>query len=118
MERFTLIGVEAVSLNLGLRPGDLVEGDLRLGGETQLPWHADLGTALGVLGPGLGQIQAPGDRQAGLLVGYREADGDLAVVLFAELAAVLPRDGRITKQALSASVFVKGVVRCRIRLRL
>ena len=37
------------------------------------------------------QIQAIGDRQAGVIVGDRQADRNLAVVLLAELTAVLPR---------------------------
>ena len=37
------------------------------------------------------QIQTIGDRQAGVIVGDRQADRDLAVVLLAELATVLPR---------------------------
>jgi hypothetical protein len=37
------------------------------------------------------QIQAVGDRQAGVIVGSRQAHCHLAVVLFAELTAVLPR---------------------------
>src|SRR5919112_1274111 len=44
-----------------------------------------------ILGPDLGQVEPVGDRQAGLVVRHRQADRHLAVLLLAELAAVLPR---------------------------
>lgn len=42
------------------------------------------GSLPGRVGPGLGQIEAMGDRQAGVIGRLREGDGDLAVVLLAE----------------------------------
>src|SRR6201996_9641087 len=74
----------------GLRLTDLVQGDRRLGREGDLLRHARLGPADRVGGPGLGQIELIGNGQAGLVIGYREADRHLAVVPLAQHAAVLP----------------------------
>ena len=52
---------------------------------------ASLIASLHVLGPGLGQIHAIGDRQARAIAGDRKRNGHLAIVLLAELPAVLPR---------------------------
>ena len=41
---------------------------------------------------GLGQVEPVGDRQAGVVSGNRQRDRDLAVVLLAELAAILAGD--------------------------
>jgi hypothetical protein len=38
-----------------------------------------------------GQVEPPGDRQAGLVVGHRQAHRHLTKLLLAELATVLPR---------------------------
>jgi hypothetical protein len=68
---------------------DLAERDRRLGGEADLLRHAGPATPFRVLGPPLRQVEPPGDRQARRGGGDREADRDLAVVLLAELPAVL-----------------------------
>jgi hypothetical protein len=70
---------------------DLIEGDLRLGLKGNVRRDASLDPALGIPGPCLGQIQAPGHRQAGVIVGQRQRHRDLAVIPLAELAAVLTR---------------------------
>ena len=57
---------------------------------THVVRHTGPATPGRVIGPCLGQIQAVGDGQAGVVVGNRQADRDLAVVLLAELATVLP----------------------------
>jgi hypothetical protein len=44
-----------------------------------------------IVGPRLGQVELPGDRQAGVVVGDRQADRDLTIVLLAELPAILTR---------------------------
>ena len=76
---------------VGDRLADLLERDLRLGLEGDVLGHAGLPAPRLVIGPGLGQIEPIGDRQAGVLVRHRQRHRDLAVVLLAELAAVLPR---------------------------
>ena len=71
---------------------DLFGGDERLGAEHDFVGHTGLAAPFGVLAPSFWQEEFVGDGQAG---GYRadgEADGDLAVVLFPNLAAVLPGD--------------------------
>ncbi len=60
--------------------------------ERHLVRHAGAGAPDWVVSPGLGQVEAVRDRQAGMIPGEREGHGDLAVVLLAELATVLPRD--------------------------
>ena len=72
-----------------LRRRDLVESDLRLGLERHLRRNLGLAAPLGILGPSLGKIQPVRDRQARDLVRHRQAHGHLAVVLLAELTAVL-----------------------------
>jgi hypothetical protein len=55
-------------------------------------WHTSLAAPFGVFAPDFRQVEFVGDGEAG---GYRadgQADGDRAVVLFADLAAVLPGD--------------------------
>ena len=70
---------------------DLLKRDLRLGLEDHLLGNAGLAAAPGVPRPGLGRIKPIGDRQARGLARNRQAHGHLAVVLLAQLAAVLPR---------------------------
>ena len=69
---------------------DLIQRDLWLGLEADILGHAGLAAPLGILGPGFRQVEAIGHRQTGLGVGHRERHGNLAVVLFADLTAVLP----------------------------
>jgi hypothetical protein len=56
--------------------------------------------ARGVLRPALGQIQPVGDGQAHRVIGHRQRDGDLAIGLLAELAAVLVRHADRVRPAL------------------
>ncbi len=70
---------------------DLPQRDRHLGLERDRLWHTGFGPPDRILSPGLGQIKLVGNRQAGLIIGHREADRDLAIVLLAKLAAVLPR---------------------------
>ncbi len=70
---------------------DLAERDLQLGLEQNLLGNPGLLPVLGVVGPGLGQIQAVGDGQTSVPRGHRQADGHLAVILLAGLAAILSR---------------------------
>ena len=72
------------------RGADLRQRDLRLGLERHCFRHARTGTTVRVIGPGLRRIQPMCERQTGMVVGHRQRDGDLAVILFAELSAVLP----------------------------
>ena len=69
---------------------DLFEGDLRLGLESDRLRHFGRAPARLILGPILGQIKLIGDRQAGIVIGQRQRHRHLAVILLAELAAILP----------------------------
>ena len=71
---------------------DLGERDLWLGLEGNRVRHASASATDRVVGPGLRQIQPTRNRQAGMVVSERQRDGDLTVVLLAELAAILPGD--------------------------
>ena len=42
------------------------------------------------IGPGLGKVEPEDNRQAGMMAHHRQRDRDLAIILFAELAAILP----------------------------
>src|SRR4051812_26269781 len=53
--------------------------------------HPGLGPPRRIRGPGLRQVEPPGDRQAGPVVGHRQAHRHLAILLLAQLPAVLPR---------------------------
>jgi hypothetical protein len=66
-----------------------IDGDFRLGLECYICWNARLLPPLLVINPFLRQIQAVADRKTGVVVGDRERDRVLAVVLLAELAAIL-----------------------------
>ena len=70
---------------------DLIERDLGLGLKADLLRHPAFLRRVSVPGPALRQIQPIGHRQAGIGVGQRQRHRDLAVVLLAQLAAVLPR---------------------------
>ncbi len=72
-------------------PADLLKRDLRLGRKADLVWNLGLAPPLAVLGPGLRQIEPKGRRQARPRVGQGQADRHLAVVLLADLPAVLTR---------------------------
>ena len=74
----------------GQRRLDLVKRDLRLGAEDDILRDARFGASVGIVGPALRQIEPVGDRQARMVIRHRQAHRDLAVVLLAELAAILP----------------------------
>ena len=76
----------------GNRGADLGKCDLRLGLERDVGRHAGCGTLDWVVSPRLGKVEAMGDWQAGVIGCRREGDNDLAVILLAELSAVLPGD--------------------------
>src|SRR6201991_1799985 len=65
---------------------ELPERDRRLSLEADLFRHPRLGPPRRVLRPGLRQKQPVSDRQAGMVVGHRQADRYLAVVRLAQLA--------------------------------
>jgi hypothetical protein len=77
---------------IGDCPLDLFDGDERFDAEDDLVRYPGLRTALRVRAPGFRQVEFVGDRKAGCVAAVREADGHLAVVLFADLSAVLPGD--------------------------
>jgi len=69
---------------------NLLKRDLGLGLETDILRHPGLTPTVTVRRPVLRQIQAIGHRQARVAIGNRQRHRDLTVVLFAELAAILP----------------------------
>ncbi len=73
------------------RRGDLLQGDLGLGQKADLFGHSSLAPSRPVGGPGFGQIESVGNGLAGLLVGHRQRHRYLAVVLLAQLPAILTR---------------------------
>ena len=73
------------------RPSAAVERDLRLGLEHDLLRNPRLALACAVARPFLRRIQPVGDRQARMAIGQRQRHRHLAVVLLAELTAILPR---------------------------
>ena len=74
-----------------LRPAQLLKRDLRLGLEFHLLGNPCLVPARAVLRPISRQIKLIGHRQARMMIGQRQRYCDLAVVLLAKLAAILPR---------------------------
>jgi hypothetical protein len=86
---------------------ELFGGDEQLGAQHDIVWHTGRAAPFGIFSPGFRQVEFVGDGEAG---GYRadgQADGDLAVVLLAGLAAVSPGD------ADRAFVFLWGSRYCR-----
>ena len=77
---------------LGACSLDLVKGDLWFGLEHSVLGHAGLCPANWVGCPILGKIETKSDRQACVLVGERQRDRDLTIVLLAKLTAILPGD--------------------------
>jgi hypothetical protein len=65
---------------------------LRFGLEHDVLGHAGFGPADRIGRPIFGKIEPKGDRQACVLVGYRQRDRDLTIVLLAKLTAILPAD--------------------------
>src|SRR3954471_18999928 len=70
---------------------DLIERDLRLGLEGDRRGHAGLLAPGWIIRPLLWQVEAIGDRQAGRAIGERERHSHLAIVLLAQLTAILTR---------------------------
>jgi len=68
----------------------LIKRDLWLGLEGNIVRHACLSAAVCVISPLMREIETIGNRQAGVIIGDRQADSDLAVILFAKLSTVLP----------------------------
>ena len=70
---------------------DLIERNLGLGLEGHLLGHTGLLAPGWIIRPLLRQVEAIGDRQAGRAIGKRERHSHLAIVLLAELSAILTR---------------------------
>ena len=70
---------------------DLIESDHRLGLEADVFRNANSLPARGIVGPVLRQKETIGDWKARCVVCDRQRDGDLTVVLLAELAGILAR---------------------------
>src|SRR5690348_1506918 len=60
--------------------------------EVDLFWNLHLAPPISVRDPLSRQIETIGDRQARGVIGYRQRYRHLTIVLFAELAAILPRN--------------------------
>src|ERR1019366_5450099 len=73
------------------RPAQLLERDFWLGLEANLFRHIRLAPTFAILSPVLRQIQPIGHRQTCMVIGNRQRHRDLAIVLLAKLAAILPR---------------------------
>src|SRR3954452_12692937 len=86
-----LAGLSPAGMAASLAAPDLIERDLRLGLEGDLLRHAGLSAPGWIISPLLRQVEAIGDGQAGRAIGKRERHGHLAIVLLAELAAILTR---------------------------
>src|SRR4051812_42053950 len=71
---------------------DLIERNLGFGLEGDLLRHTRLLAPGWIISPLLREIEAIGDGQAGGAIGERERHSHLAIVLLAELAAILARD--------------------------
>ena len=69
----------------------LRQRDLRFGRKADVLGHAGLAPPHRIVSPVLGKIEPVGDRQAGRMMGDRQRNGHLAIVLLAELPAILPR---------------------------
>ena len=71
---------------------DLIERDLRLGFEPDILRHMRLFPPCRIICPGLRQIEPVSDRQARRMIGDRQRNCDLTIVLFAEPPTILSRD--------------------------
>src|SRR5580692_12229738 len=81
--------------DLGLDPGrksvtQLIKRDLWLGLEGDIVRHACPSAPLRVISPLMREIETIGNRQAGVIIGSRQAHRHLAAILLAKLSTVLP----------------------------
>src|ERR1700739_97946 len=74
------------------QPTDMIERHVRLGLKTNLFGHARLLAPLSIVGPYLGKIELISRGNAGMLSGKRYAHRHSAVILLAQLTAILARD--------------------------
>src|SRR3954467_9688128 len=86
-----LAGLSPAGMAASLAAPDLIERNLGLGLEGDRLGHTGLLAPGWIINPLLRQVEAIGDRQAGRAIGKRERHGHLAIVLLAELAAILAR---------------------------
>src|ERR1700736_4635768 len=73
-------------------PSDLLQCDLWFCLEFYVFGHTRFLSPRRVVSPGLRQVQSIRDGQTRVVVGDRQRNCYLAIVLFAELSAILPRD--------------------------
>ena len=73
--------------SLGAEEINLLEGELPLGPEADLPWHPRRCAARAISGPLLGEIETVGRRDAHGLVDKADRHRHLAVVLLADVPA-------------------------------
>src|SRR5262249_19222668 len=64
--------------------------DLWLGPEGDIVRHACLSATVRIVSPLMREIETIGDRQAAVIIGGRQAHNDLAVILLAKMATLLP----------------------------
>src|SRR3954466_5669265 len=86
-----LAGLSPAGMAASLAAPDLIERNLGLGLEGDRLGHTGLLAPGWIVSPLLRQIEAIGDRQAGRAIGKRERHSYLAIVLLAELTAILAR---------------------------
>src|SRR4051812_37228121 len=86
-----LAGLSPAGMAASLAAPDLVERNLGLGLEGDRLGHTGFLAPGWIVSPLLRQVEAIGDGQAGGAIGERERHGHLAIVLLAELAAILTR---------------------------
>src|SRR3954447_22834110 len=98
------------------QPTDMIEGHVRLGLKSNLFGHARLLAPLWMVGPYLGKIELIGSGNAGMLSGKRYAHRHSAVILFAQLTAILARDSNGMSSLLRESSVIHDPGRQLMRL--
>src|SRR6478735_7141852 len=105
----TVVAIGSISQYDGTRhilvhqPADMIERHVRLGLKSNLFGHAGLLAPLWIVGPYLGKIELIGSGNAGMLSGKRYAHRHSAVILFAQLTAILARDSNRMSSLLGES---------------
>ena len=97
------------------QPTDMIERHVWLGLKSNLFRHARLLAPLWIVGPYLGKIELIGRGNAGMLSGKRNADRHSAVILLAQLTAILARDSNGMSSLLGESCVIHDP-RCQLML--
>src|SRR5580692_446489 len=88
------------------QPTNMIESHVRLGLKSNLFGHARLLAPLWIVGPYLGKIELTGSGNAGMLRGKRYAHRHSAVILLAQLTAILARDSNGMSSLLGESCVI------------